>query len=643
MGRAGYNAPPIRISSLLSQHRPEGSQYTQSDSDGSVSHDDSVSTPVHPELVDEPEWGDWESLQRRESLKKRIESEKRALSFDGFREVYQPAIKACVYDKEAGAEETILHYLIRTLELRSFKNSQPFHWLIEISLEELGARLGPSGLGDSLHRAIERRHFDIIECICAKTKEGKLKDLVASAIACIKSGQNCLHAVFATDPRDIKVMNTLITHAPKDAFKARREPNGNSPLHDFVEFKGKWFKICKCRCKKKCASAFPLDSVGDEHQYTALFLEALGNLIKECPEALSMSNEDGKTPYVVNRESRKKAVPDKAWDDIEYSFGEGGNPAGPYGTNDQSTGAVASPTITHNGSGDNISSPIQSNGMDGISSSAHQRPGYLKDKKASSATMDSSLSRNAGAHDENGWVYSEHLAREVSRYLLEACCSQPSWNVAVKSLFGDRRLEGESMVSAKETVRPFRLTHPRMKDETSLQTSFKTDDALYKDIEADYEFLSLNSILAHVELSLTDPRPEVGLDPDDMTSHNLRVDEMDEMSQKKLTPKLIRRKNASYLRAVFEWLRQKGVRRILKLVIVDNQEWQCGDETIEDCLHGWDIRYLDWNKRDLSIETIKTGGAAKLVELWLTWSGQNTALLGWSDPDYGLKQQLPKV
>jgi hypothetical protein len=128
-----------------------------------------------------------------------------------------------------------------------------------------------------------------------------------------------------------------------------------------------------------------------------------------------------------------------------------------------------------------------------------------------------------------------------------------------------------------------------------------------------------------------------------MAFPDLGVDEIDETSQKKLTPEMARSKNVGYLRAVFDWLRKKGVRRILRLVIVDNQEWQCSDETIEECLKGWDIRHLDWNKRDLSIEIIKNGEAAKMVELFLSWSGQNTALLGWSDPDYGLKKQLPQV
>lgn len=169
------------------------------------------------------------------------------------------------------------------------------------------------------------------------------------------------------------------------------------------------------------------------------------------------------------------------------------------------------------------------------------------------------------------------------------------------------------------------------------------EDALYKDIEKEYDFLDFNSILAHVELHLACPHPDASLDPDAIATADLGVHDMIDAPKHPMTPEQARRRNVDYLRAVFKWLGEKGVKRILKLVVVDNQEWQCSDETIEECLKPWDIRYLDWNKRDLSIEIIRQGHAGKLVELWLIWSGQNTALRGWSDPVYGLKQQLPQV
>lgn len=100
--------------------------------------------------------------------------------------------------------------------------------------------------------------------------------------------------------------------------------------------------------------------------------------------------------------------------------------------------------------------------------------------------------------------------------------------------------------------------------------------------------------------------------------------------------KEIREQNAQCLADVLLWLRQKGVQRILKLVVRDNQSLQCQDETIEKALRDWDIRYLDWNKLDMSIDIIQRGGAKNLVELCLTSSGSNTALIGWTDPKYGL-------
>ncbi|KAL8305071.1 hypothetical protein RB600_008111 [Gaeumannomyces tritici] len=89
---------------------------------------------------------------------------------------------------------------------------------------------------------------------------------------------------------------------------------------------------------------------------------------------------------------------------------------------------------------------------------------------------------------------------------------------------------------------------------------------------------------------------------------------------------------------VFKWLKGrkdsprapgKGVRSILKLVVLDNKERPCSDETVEKCLDGLEIRYLDWNTPDLAAETL--GKAKELVELDLYWSGLRAVMSGWLD------------
>lgn len=82
------------------------------------------------------------------------------------------------------------------------------------------------------------------------------------------------------------------------------------------------------------------------------------------------------------------------------------------------------------------------------------------------------------------------------------------------------------------------------------------------------------------------------------------------------------------LRGVFKMLRNKSIGRILKLIVTDNLERPCSDEVIIDCLKGFDIRYLDWRKYDLSADVV-LAAAPRVSELWLYYSGSSAILRGW--------------
>lgn len=161
----------------------------------------------------------------------------------------------------------------------------------------------------------------------------------------------------------------------------------------------------------------------------------------------------------------------------------------------------------------------------------------------------------------------------------------------------------------------------------------------------DHDFLKFNSVLSYVGLRLCTPASSPHWNPEAPADADLHTGFQDVNGNhyRQMTPDRARQINVLNLGKTFEWLRGKNVKRILKLVIDDDQEWQCSDEVIENTLKSWDIRYLDWNKKDLSISAISQGEATKIVELWLNWGGQNTALLGWADPISGLKSQLPRV
>jgi len=97
-----------------------------------------------------------------------------------------------------------------------------------------------------------------------------------------------------------------------------------------------------------------------------------------------------------------------------------------------------------------------------------------------------------------------------------------------------------------------------------------------------------------------------------------------------------RHKRMELTEKFFKWLRDdKKVKRIVKLLVKDDPYLPCDDDTIEKCLRDFDIRYLDWDKDDICIQTLKAQ-APNLQELWLSWSGRNSTLHGWSNKHFGL-------
>ncbi|KAJ0322217.1 hypothetical protein COL5a_008825 [Colletotrichum fioriniae] len=86
-----------------------------------------------------------------------------------------------------------------------------------------------------------------------------------------------------------------------------------------------------------------------------------------------------------------------------------------------------------------------------------------------------------------------------------------------------------------------------------------------------------------------------------------------------------------------EW----GVRKIFKVVVYDGDHPH-RDEEVEKALAGFvhgkkkyasfDVEVLDWHKEDLCPEVIQTA-TPQVRELHLHWSGRNSVLRGWSEPE----------
>lgn len=81
---------------------------------------------------------------------------------------------------------------------------------------------------------------------------------------------------------------------------------------------------------------------------------------------------------------------------------------------------------------------------------------------------------------------------------------------------------------------------------------------------------------------------------------------------------------------IFEFLRDKKVSRVIRVIVDDTSEPSHSDESIEICLGGLNVEIWDWMKVDLCTETIYTA-APDVRELSLYWSGNNSVLRGWSE------------
>ncbi|KAI0888606.1 uncharacterized protein GGS22DRAFT_61008 [Annulohypoxylon maeteangense] len=83
---------------------------------------------------------------------------------------------------------------------------------------------------------------------------------------------------------------------------------------------------------------------------------------------------------------------------------------------------------------------------------------------------------------------------------------------------------------------------------------------------------------------------------------------------------------------LFNWLRGKGVRHIIKVIVLDQEFPAHSDESIELALKDFNIEVLDWRKTDLCPGTIRIA-CPGVTELHVWWSGNNGILRAWSAPD----------
>ncbi|KAG5797970.1 hypothetical protein H9Q69_002975 [Fusarium xylarioides] len=493
----------------------------------------------------------WESKimdEKRDDLIELFKFGKVRLSESGelLQAEYKNALEQCVFDPNNHKEKTILHCLInqykpyRVTEGGGKFEPQRFYGLVNVFLKAIADRLGEKGLYDTLHRAIELKHFKLLESICKKMEDSKLTRLISNGISFSDStsSRNCLRAIIVSDPRNISLVKTLVHCAEPRAFQPENSGDGNTPLHDFVSFGAKNLRINRCACHE-CLRTYP-DLIIDEKQYTDEYVKVLEMMIKKFPGALSTANKEGQTPYTLYKKTRPATVDGKPLDGLEFGCDD------PPQDLDAAQGDTAEKALLPD-------EPAEINMLRRTNTSASEPQPESKSKP--------------GEHEN--WVYSRYLAQRVGVELLESSCSLPSWEKASQAIFGTPR-DSQSV----------------------FQTHLKMEEALYDGIESAHNFLEFNPILACVELRLENLGQESASSEDPFDTGDLPMRRHIDSVVHRLTPEQTRDENEKYLGDLLKWLREKGVKKILKLVIVDNQDLQCRDETIQKFLSGWDIQSM---------------------------------------------------
>lgn len=82
-------------------------------------------------------------------------------------------------------------------------------------------------------------------------------------------------------------------------------------------------------------------------------------------------------------------------------------------------------------------------------------------------------------------------------------------------------------------------------------------------------------------------------------------------------------------RIVFNWLAKNGVKKIIRVIVLDDGDVAHSDDTIKECLKPFNIEVWDWKKPDIFSETIcQAAPRVRVVHLYCT--GNNAVLRNWS-------------
>ena len=136
-------------------------------------------------------------------------------------------------------------------------------------------------------------------------------------------------------------------------------------------------------------------------------------------------------------------------------------------------------------------------------------------------------------------------------------------------------------------------------------------------IDQGYEILQFERMLKYVAF------PKVQIEKRSVPAHKGKPAKLDGKTDGK------GRKDMTIM---FDFLRTKGVKRIIHVMVADQEGIAHSDEAIESALRDFEVEIWDWQRFDICTETI-AWAAPGVEQAHLYWSGNNAVLWGWSEKD----------
>jgi hypothetical protein len=97
------------------------------------------------------------------------------------------------------------------------------------------------------------------------------------------------------------------------------------------------------------------------------------------------------------------------------------------------------------------------------------------------------------------------------------------------------------------------------------------------------------------------------------------------------------------LRAVFNWLYDNGVRKIVRVTVIDYGDLSHNDSAIEEALTRFEVEFWNWKKVDLCSQVIKRCSLS-VREISLYWTGNHAVMMGWASQEgFYNHENFPKV